>query len=134
MPIIKAAVLVFYRRLFSISHGVKIAVNVMAVYVGAWFFSTILVTIFQCWPIQNNWGTTPEAYSHCMPNEKVGTHVCVANASANSVHQIFYEVSALTNMLSDAAILFIPIPVVLGMQMTSTRKLAVLGVLLSGVL
>ncbi|MCJ1326528.1 hypothetical protein MMC10_003192 [Thelotrema lepadinum] len=51
MPVIKLAVLAFYQRIFRTSHTFKIALKVIGIYIGAWWFSTMTVTIFQCWPI-----------------------------------------------------------------------------------
>ena len=56
VPVIKASILYFYRRLFSSnSRGFNVAVWIIAVYVTLWFISILFATIFQCKPISDNW-------------------------------------------------------------------------------
>ena len=114
MPVIKASVLAFYLRLFPTA-DFRRAVWAVGIYVFCWWIAILFATIFQCNPISDNWGTEPSQ-----------TTGCIANIN------IMYETAALTNLLSDIAILVLPIPVVLGLHMLLKHKLAVICIFLTG--
>jgi hypothetical protein len=71
MPVIKASLMLFLNRIFSHSKTFRISLYVVAGYIFLWWFSTFFMSIFQCWPISSNWGTTPAEMGNCIPNYMV---------------------------------------------------------------
>ncbi|KAL6715742.1 hypothetical protein ACLMJK_006703 [Lecanora helva] len=116
MPVIKASVLTFFARLFP-TPRFKVAVHVVLLFIICWWLSTLIVTVFQCNPISFNWGTKPGQLDNCIP--KIN---------------IFYEIAAFMNMIGDVVVLVLPFPTVVGLQMHSKHKIAVLGMFLTGIL
>ena len=116
MPILKASVLIFYTRLF-VSRGFHIAVYCIGAYVSLWFISILFATLFQCSAISDNWGTTESQFAGCLPSIIY-----------------MYQTAAITNVISDLAILTVPWPIVWKLQMPKTHKLAVSAIFLTGTL
>ena len=116
MPFIKASILAFYIRLFP-TRRFKIAVNIVLAYVFCWWVSTLFVTIFQCHPISDNWGTEPTQLGGCIPN--INT---------------FYSTAAFLNVIGDVLVLALPVPVVARLHMPVKHRVALLSIFLSGAL
>jgi hypothetical protein len=73
MLVIKASLMIFLRRIFFTSRGFEISFWIIATYVFFWWLTTFWMSVFQCWPISSNWGTTPEQMGDCIPNYMVNT-------------------------------------------------------------
>ena len=114
MPLIKASVLAFYVRLFT-TRRFKAAAYGVATFVFLWWIAILFATIFQCDPISANWGTEPSQMGNCLSNIN---HM--------------YETAAVTNLVSDVIILFLPFPVVAKLHLSTKQKLALSGVFLTG--
>lgn len=71
MPIIKASLMLFLRRIFGHVRVFRLALWAVGAYVFLWWLTTFWMSIFQCWPISSNWGTTPEEMGNCIPNYMV---------------------------------------------------------------
>lgn len=72
MPIIKASLMLFLRRIFGHVKTFRLALWVVGGYVFLWWLTTFWMSVFQCWPISSNWGTTPAEIGNCIPNYTVG--------------------------------------------------------------
>ncbi|QKX56013.1 uncharacterized protein TRUGW13939_03113 [Talaromyces rugulosus] len=116
MPIIKASLMIFLRRIFFASRSFEITFWIITIYVFLWWLTTFWMSVFQCWPISSNWGTTPAQMGDCIPD-----------------YMTWYAWVALLNVLSDFAIVILPIPLVLRIQMPLRRKLAGVFVLATAI-
>ena len=83
MPVIKASLLLFLRRIFGHVRGFRVAFWIVGAYIFLWWLTTFWMSIFQCKPISSNWGTTPEEMGDCIPgytvrdnDVQVGLKVC----------------------------------------------------------
>lgn len=119
MPVIKASVLAFYRRIFvtpaKSSRSFNIAIWVIATYVLLWWISIFFATLLQCNPISDNWGTDPLQLPGCPSNINV-----------------MYQTAAFTNLVSDIAILTLPFFPMRKLQLPMGRKIAVLCIFMTG--
>ncbi|KAI1799479.1 hypothetical protein F4811DRAFT_543548 [Daldinia bambusicola] len=113
----KASLLLFYRRVFVIQKQsvinkfLKAFIVLTVVWITAFFFAIF----FQCgrnlWAI---WGSQMELHAYCVRNEKLILSLCI------------------TDFIADAFIISIPIPLVLRLQLSSSKKLGVCLVFLLG--
>ena len=71
MPVIKASLMLFLRRIFGHVKAFRLAFWVVGAYICLWWFTTFWMSVFQCWPISSNWGTTPAQMGNCIPNYTV---------------------------------------------------------------
>ncbi len=67
MPVIKLSLMLFLRRIFGHVKAFRLAFWVVGVYIFLWWLTTFWMSVFQCWPIASNWGTTPEQMGNCIP-------------------------------------------------------------------
>ena len=68
MPVIKASLMIFLRRIFSHVKAFRLTFWVVGVYVFLWWLTTFWMSVFQCWPISSSWGTSPGQIKNCIPN------------------------------------------------------------------
>ena len=119
MPVIKASILAFYWRVFvtpaNSQRSFKLAIWTIATYVVLWWISIFFATLFQCHPISDNWGTSPLQLPGCPSNIT-----------------IMYETAALTNVISDIAILALPFFPMRKIQLPRAKKIAVLCIFMTG--
>ena len=108
---IKISILLFYRRIFSTSHFRRI-LNVIGILVLVWLAAGNLLFAFQCSPIRKAW-------------ERETPGHCIDSLRAVQVVQAF-------NVALDAVILALPVSGVLHLQISTSRKISVLGVFLLG--
>lgn len=102
----------FYRRVFNLHYSLFFA---MFFVLGYWI--TVVVTILAgCRPLTYFWQqyTDPEVNGFCI-----------------DIPNFFYG-NGIAAMLIDVIILCVPIPIILGLQMPASQKLAVIGILLLG--
>lgn len=112
IPLPKLVILLFYMRIFPNSR-IKFAIYSVAIFVIAWCPAVLLVNIFQCNPIKFYW------------NKSIKGGTCIDILA-------YWRYSSVPIILSDIAILVIPLPMIWRLQMTTRRKLAVSGVFLTG--
>lgn len=105
MTAIKGSVLVFYYRTFKVYHGFRIALWCMVAFVIAWYFIALFTTIFRCIPITDIWSAHP-------------TGRCI-NFSRWAVS------TAVLNVLSDLAVLVMPMPLIWKLQLPMHKKIGV---------
>lgn len=109
--LVKASILVMYHRIFPV-RGFKLAVYAIASIVVSWWLAIVLVCIFQCDPIEKAW--LPWAPGVCIDLK--------ASFIGNAV----------PNIITDIAILILPITQVWSLQGTVARKLSLCGAFLLG--
>ena len=105
------SILLLYRAIFT-GRGFAIATNIIMGYVVAWGVAVVLVSIFSCNPVNGFWDTD-------IPS------TCVSSI-------LFFEWTTLTNVLGDVMILALPVRKVWKLQMSTEKKIAVLGMFLLG--
>ena len=71
MPVIKASLIIFLRRIFGHVKAFRIAFWVVGVYVFLWWLTTFWMSVFQCWPISLNWSAQPYRIGNCIPHYPV---------------------------------------------------------------
>ncbi|KAJ9634390.1 hypothetical protein H2199_009048 [Coniosporium tulheliwenetii] len=108
----KASIVLFYRRIFNLKWSAYVC---MFFAIGYWI--TVIVTInVACRPLQYFWNqyVDPTAKGVCIDVPK------------------FFFANGIAAMLIDVLILCVPIPVIWGLQMPTSQKLAVSGIFLLG--
>ncbi|KAL4877583.1 hypothetical protein BJY04DRAFT_221955 [Aspergillus karnatakaensis] len=106
----KVSILAFYYRIFPLRWLLHTSYAVGAVVV-AYNFAIVLVVSFECIPLSSLWTGKP------------GT--CIDTSTP-------FTILAVVNILTDVAILALPVKPVLGLQMKPKRKLQVLSIFLLG--
>ena len=102
ISLLKLAALCFYARVFSINRRFRISLWIVSGLVVAWWIQSIFTYIFQCLPINKAW-------------EVDGSGSCV------SVTQI-YIAGALSNVVIDAIVLLMPLPLLWRLQLKPMEK------------
>jgi hypothetical protein len=112
IALIKFSILIFYRRLFP-GRGFLIALLSVGGFVLAWWITNVTITFLQCRPFAYHWDKT-------IPEGK-----CL-NTFATLVSL------AILNMITDVAILSLPVTRVWKLQMPIHQRLAVIGIFMLG--
>ena len=68
MPVIKASLMIFLRRIFGHVKVFRLTFWVVGAYVFLWWLTTFWMGVFQCWPISSTWSAAPMAMENCIPN------------------------------------------------------------------
>ena len=68
MPVIKASLMFFLHRIFGHVRVFRVGLWIVGGYVFLWWLTTFWMSVFQCWPISSNWGTSPAQMGNCLPN------------------------------------------------------------------
>lgn len=111
---LKAMMLFFFNRLtFGLNQ--QRLVKIFAVICGVSYVAVFLTISCGCFPIQRNWQVLPRPPKKC--TMKI---------------QNFY-VTTVLNVLTDAMVLVIPIPLLWGMKVRWTRKIGLMLLLCSGI-
>ena len=113
MSSIKIAILIFYYRIFQSSQRFHIAVWVMASVIVCWYLTSALVGCFQCYPARYLWDRTIPGGS-CIPENAL------------------WIGSSVSSLLTDAAILCLPMPLIWKLRVTWRQRLAISGLFLLG--
>ncbi|KAJ6043681.1 uncharacterized protein N7446_001877 [Penicillium canescens] len=100
----KYSILLFFWRIFS-SSSMRIPIYILASVITAWGLGVILTTVFQCVPIQGLWDYSIK--SHC-------------GVDINS----FFIGNAVPNIITDFALLILPLPYVWRIQRNTVAKIA----------
>ena len=115
MSCIKISILLFYYRLFRVNPRFVIAVWVMATVTACWYFTSTFVIIFQCFPVHYMWDRKIPG-GQCIPQEAL------------------WIGSSVTSLLTDVAILCLPMPMIWNLRIPKKQKVALAGVFLLGTL
>ncbi|KAJ5588538.1 hypothetical protein N7537_011216 [Penicillium hordei] len=111
VPTIKMSILLLYRRIFSVPKF-QLASLLTGILVLSWCLSVFITVLLQCRPIALNWN-----------KQLSGT--CINPKP-------FFFGNAISNLIIDAVILALPIPMVLQLQLRLSQKLSILGIFLLG--
>ncbi|KUJ21268.1 uncharacterized protein LY89DRAFT_577423, partial [Mollisia scopiformis] len=112
ITIVKCSVLSMYRRIFP-TRVVQLGTMVLGVIVAMWFLATTLAFIFQCFPVSKAW------------NPAITTGSCIDKEK-------FFLGNSIPNILTDLAILCLPVYEVYHLQIIKARKIGLLFVFLLG--
>ncbi|KAL8785196.1 MAG: hypothetical protein Q9195_008729 [Heterodermia aff. obscurata] len=111
ITLIKCSILCLYLRLFGVDRKFSILCYGMIAFVVAWGIAVILVTIFQCKPVEAGWNKAiPGEQCFNLEHFLIGTNV--------------------PNIIADAAIIALPIPQVWKLQLSRMRKVGLVGIFL----
>lgn len=108
---VKFSILAFYWRLFT--QAIRLPVYILGAITSAWGLAVILVTIFQCKPVSGFWNRTPSV--QCKIND----------------HAFFIGI-AVPNIVTDGAILSLPIPFIRKLHRDGPQKVALIGMFMLG--
>ncbi|KAJ6038829.1 hypothetical protein N7499_003728 [Penicillium canescens] len=109
--IIKISILLMYARIFP-TRGFRIAAIILGSIVIGWVVAIICVSVFQCTPLAKAWNPTLSGTCINLKGSFIG--------------------NAVPNILTDIAILALPVHVVWGLHATVTHRLSVIAVFLLG--
>ncbi|OOQ81530.1 putative integral membrane protein [Penicillium brasilianum] len=109
--IVKISILLMYARIFP-TRGFRIASIILSSIVVGWVIAIICVSVFQCNPIAKAW-------NFALPG------ACI-NLKGSFIG------NAVPNILTDIAILALPVHVVWGLHATVTHRLSVIAIFLLG--
>lgn len=108
---VKFSILAFYSRLFAAS--IRVPCYILAGITACWGIAVILVTVFQCTPVSGYW------------NRQIPAK-CIVDDYA------FFVGIAVPNILTDAAILSLPVPYIWRLRRTRSQKVALLSIFALG--
>jgi hypothetical protein len=112
--VIKASILLFYRRLFTLRNYL-IVNNLLFSVVVTWAIAFTLVVIFQCNPVSTIWTQFELDYvPHCI-----------------NQHSAYLGI-AVSDLILDLLIFALPVPVVIQLRLPLKQKFAVAGIFLLG--
>lgn len=121
---IKLSILLFMRRLFWVARWFKIAWWINVVYVVLWTVGSTLFYIFQCSPVDYYWnkiyagvGLTPP------PGDLHGTCIKALGSIGTPI---------ILNTAGDLFVLLLPLPILLKIQTTTTKRLRLLALFVIG--
>ena len=112
----KLALFLFYYRVFGIDRGTRIAIYLGIIIIALFYFSSIVALSVLCIPKR----------SESWTSLTYGTRCKRAVAMGNG-HGVF-------GLISDVYIFILPLPVLLGLQMSLKRKLGVAAIFCTGLL
>ncbi|KAL6721256.1 hypothetical protein ACLMJK_000358 [Lecanora helva] len=107
----KFSILAFYWRLFSAS--VRIPCFILGTITVCWTIAVILVTVFQCDPVSGFWNRNKPA-------------------KCNVDDYAFFVANAVPNIVTDAALLALPMPYIWRLHRTIPQKIALAGIFALG--
>lgn len=102
-----------YRRILAFGRMRTICTCTLVV-VGAWCISQLLVAMFTCSPVDGFWDKTVPA--RCVPSHP------------------WWEINAAGNIITDVAILTLPIPILAKLILPRPQKIALIGIFSLGFL
>lgn len=108
----RLVLLLFYFRIFP-NPKFKLAIYIVAVFVITWCPAVFVTNLLQCLPINFAWDKSIEG------------GICI-NVQA------FYRYIGLPVVMSDAAVLVLPLPMIWQLHMTTRQKLAISSVFMMG--
>ncbi|GJN84542.1 hypothetical protein PLIIFM63780_008099 [Purpureocillium lilacinum] len=119
---VKWSILAFYWRSFKIRQSIKVPIWALAIITLCWGIAVILVTLFQCVPIQAWWQRfdpvnplPPSAYTCGVDSRK------------------FFYGNAIPTIVTDILMLALPTPYIWHLHLPRGQKLALAGIFLVGI-
>ncbi|KAI9691900.1 MAG: hypothetical protein M1822_007973 [Bathelium mastoideum] len=123
MVAVKFSILALYWRIFWGNRSLRIAIWVIGSVVSVWGIVFVLVTIFDCSPVSGSW-TRFSMEALMDPAKKPVCRVQPEPA---------YLSNSAINLVTDIALLFLPLPLVWGLSLPRAQKLAVSAIFAIGV-
>jgi hypothetical protein len=111
---IKWSILLFYQRIFGTKSSLRWVLPGCMTIICLWAISVLLETLLLCRPVSYNWDATVE-----------GT--C---GDRNTV----YVVAGATNMVTDFAVILVPIPYIWQLQMPTSQRVGLIATFSLGLL
>ncbi|KAF2679668.1 hypothetical protein K458DRAFT_346656, partial [Lentithecium fluviatile CBS 122367] len=108
----KLSILLFYCRVFAVP-SVHLAAKILCVVIFLWCSTVILSAFLLCRPFAFNWDPT-------IPDGHCGNRV------------LSYIMTGVLNIITDFAVLCLPMPVIWGLQMRMASKLGLIAVFATG--
>ena len=119
LTFIKLSLLFLYRRLFLVHQKwLRIAWWANLIYVLAWAFGATGFYLFQCWPVQWYW---LRYYRKFDP-----TYTKTGQCDATTVQHV--ALPLIFGLISDIALLFLPITAIAKLQITRQKKVGLAGI------
>lgn len=109
---IKGSLLYLYYRVFFVSRRFTIALWVVGIFVICYCIAQSFASIFQCMPIDSNW---KDGIAHYCVNTDLGATIVAG-----------------LNVLTDFAILILPMPLLYKLQKPLKEKLQIMGIFCLG--
>ncbi|CAJ2502527.1 Uu.00g099210.m01.CDS01 [Anthostomella pinea] len=119
---VKYSILAFYWRVFGAQRSIRIPIWVLAGMVLAWGASVILVSIFQCLPVQAFW----QRFDFVAPLPAEAYHCGVDDND-------FFNGNAIPNIITDVMIMALPVPYIWKLYMPRAQKVAITSVFVVGI-
>ncbi|KAL8654747.1 MAG: hypothetical protein Q9226_003311 [Calogaya cf. arnoldii] len=115
---IKFSLLAFYWRIFKQSK-IRIPIYVLGVIVSCWGIAVLLVTVLQCQPVGDFWNRFAPAAK--------GPFHCGVNVNQ------FFDGNSIPNIVTDAALLVLPIPFIWQLHLPKAQKLGLTSIFILGI-
>ncbi|KAK3319879.1 hypothetical protein B0T19DRAFT_478915 [Cercophora scortea] len=112
--LVKSSIVMFYSRIFQAQGRVFLVVVWALLILIGLRISFFFAAIFKCVPIQNIWLVNTPGHNGC------------------SEYILDYQVSAISNAVTDFLILIVPIPFVWRMRLPLRKRIGVIGIFLLG--
>lgn len=110
----KASLLLMYTRIFSVSAPFRIQVWVLHAAVAAFWATSTIGTIFNCWPIYWSWLNSLSPAPYCIN------------------YNIFWLVMGVVEEVIDICILALPVGHIMKLQLSLQKKIGVASIFLLG--
>jgi len=114
LTLVKMSVLMFYVRVFGTVRAYRITFWIMGALIVGWGVATSFLALFTCTPIKKSW------------DRKIPGHC--------SNRQRDFMGAAIPNVLTDLLLLFLPMPMLWRIQVSTARKYWLVGVFAAGYL
>lgn len=111
----KCSILLLYLRIFKVNRTFRYVNYSLLAVVVSYCVSLTLATIFACKPLQRTWDSS------------------IPGTCPVKIEDVDYAIGGF-NIFSDSAILILPIPMVWGLQISTTRLIGLLVVFGTGIL
>ncbi|KAJ5358570.1 uncharacterized protein N7496_010983 [Penicillium cataractarum] len=109
----KVALIILYHRIINRQPFYEWTLHIISAIVCGYSIAIIFALIFACNPIQKGWDAS------------ITTGSCINRSG-------LYIATAVTNIMTDLALIIVPIPLVRGLQMPQIQKLGLLGMFIVG--
>ncbi|KAI1853311.1 hypothetical protein JX265_000190 [Neoarthrinium moseri] len=121
LVLVKCSILAFYWRIFSAEPKTRLFIYIMAGMVLSWGIAVILVTIFQCLPVNAFW----MRYDLVNPMQ-ASEYTCGVGVKE------FFIGNAIPNILTDFLMILVPLPSIYRLYLPRSQKYAIMGIFVVG--
>ena len=114
ISLVKISVLLFYSRVFRNVRSYRIALYVVGAILVGWWIAIDFLALFTCVPVQRAWQSNVPG--HCLDQQKT------------------FLGASISNVVADFILLVLPVPMLWNLQVSRSRKFALVGVFVAGYL